>query len=122
MDDETLLLKALRRMLMEHHDVDLAATADDALSKLGTAAAGASAPYDVVLCDLQMPEVSGVQLFKEVGTRWPPMVEKFIFFSGGAFSEEAKAFVDEAKRPFMSKPFGAAQVLSMIDERLGTGS
>ena len=92
-DDEALLLKAYRRMLAEAHElVDRAGrrTRRWACSK-------SDSGFDVVLCDLQMPEMSGMELHAAVAralSRRSP--NRFVFVTGGAFSGDARRFLEEA--------------------------
>jgi signal transduction histidine kinase len=98
-DDEALLLKAYRRMLIDHHDLE---------AKLGARAAmrhfEEDRAYEVVLCDLQMPEMSGAELYAAVKERWPSLAERFIFITGGAFSPEAAASSTAAASPASTSP------------------
>jgi signal transduction histidine kinase len=114
-DDETLLLKAYRRMLSEHHDVVLAAGGQDALSLLEEDRA-----FDVVLCDLQMPEVSGADVYRQVSQRWPGLEQRFIIITGGAFSPEGRRFLDEGLVTSVNKPFQLAEILELIERRVAT--
>src|SRR5206468_8376624 len=90
-DDEALLLKAYRRMLGDVHDVQTAVGAHEALRVLA-----ADRGFDVVLCDLQMPDVSGAELYGNVRLRYPELASRFIFVTGGAFSSDAKRFLEES--------------------------
>jgi signal transduction histidine kinase/two-component SAPR family response regulator len=112
-DDEALLLKAYRRMLVDHHDVEIALGATDALRLLE-----ANQGYDVILCDLQMPEMSGAELYWVVKERWPALAERFIIITGGAFSVEAKKFIDEEAVARINKPFHLHELLDLVDRRV----
>ena len=85
-DDEALLLKAYRRMLGDMHDVQTAVGAQEALRVLAN-----DRQFDAILCDLQMPDVSGAELYGTVRLRYPALAERFIFVTGGAFSERCQA-------------------------------
>src|SRR5262249_38893292 len=65
-DDEALLLKAYRRMLSDVHEVVTALGGHEALRTLQH-----DASFDVILCDLQMPEMSGMDLHTAVQVRFP---------------------------------------------------
>ena len=65
-DDEALLLKAYRRMLTDAHELVTALGGHEALGVLQK-----DARFDVVLCDLQMPEMSGMELHAAVTERYP---------------------------------------------------
>ncbi len=113
-DDEALLLKAYRRMLIEHHDVEIALGAKEALRLLEE-----ERTFDVVLCDLQMPDITGGEFHHMVKTRWPALAERFIFITGGAFSTEARRFLDESDLPRIHKPFQLADILELIHSSAG---
>jgi signal transduction histidine kinase/ActR/RegA family two-component response regulator len=111
-DDEALLLKAYRRMLIDHHDVQLATCGRDALGVLEQ-----DQQFDVILCDLQMPEMSGADVYRAVARRWPGLEQRFIVITGGAFSPEARRFLDESVVTSLNKPFHLDEILDIIDRR-----
>jgi signal transduction histidine kinase len=112
-DDEALLLKAYRRMLSEHHEVVLAGGGDDALDLLSK-----DQKFDVILCDLQMPEISGADVYREVSRRWPGLEHRFIVITGGAFSPEGRRFLEEGLVTSVNKPFQLAEILELIERRV----
>jgi CheY-like chemotaxis protein len=113
-DDEALLLKAYQRMLSNHHDVEIKLGGREALRLFGQDRA-----FDVVLCDLQMPEMSGIELFATVQQQWPELASKFIFITGGAFSPEARRFLENPSVICINKPFQIRELMDLIDARLG---
>jgi signal transduction histidine kinase len=112
-DDEALLLKAYRRMLGDVHDVQTAVGAQEALRVLAT-----DREFDVVLCDLQMPDVSGAELYATVRGRFPGLADRFIFVTGGAFSTDAKRFLEESSCRVINKPFRVEELLSIIERKV----
>jgi signal transduction histidine kinase/ActR/RegA family two-component response regulator len=111
-DDEVLLLKAYRRMLVEHHDIELAYSGAEALSLLDR-----DRGFDVILCDLQMPEMSGADVYRTVAERWPGLEQRFIIITGGAFSSEARRFIEEGTVTCVNKPFQLDEILEIIERR-----
>jgi CheY-like chemotaxis protein len=111
-DDEALLLKAYRRMLSDVHEVVTALGGRDALLILEK-----GNDFDVILCDLQMPEMSGMELFLSVKSLYPELADRFIFVTGGAFSVEAKRFLEQAVF-CLSKPFRVDELLVVIEQRI----
>jgi len=109
-DDEVLLLKAYRRMLIDHHDVVTESAGLLALSRLEQDAA-----FDIVLCDLHMPGMNGASFFEKVQSRWPGLSSKFIFITGGAFTSETKAFLAQAASHCINKPFHLDELLKLIE-------
>ena len=108
---------AYRRMLVEHHDVDVALGGQEALRLLES-----GQDYDVILCDLQMPEMSGAELYRTVKERWPARAERFIIITGGAFSAEAKKFIDEVPVTRINKPFQLEELLELVDRRVAAAT
>jgi signal transduction histidine kinase len=115
-DDEALLLKAFQRMLASHHDIETKLGAREALRCFGQ-----DRQFDVVLCDLQMPDMSGVELYASVKQQWPELAERFIFITGGAFSAEARRFLEDPNIACINKPFQLRELLELIEVRTGGG-
>jgi signal transduction histidine kinase len=99
-DDEPALCQIVHRILHPEHEVVTALDARLALKML------ASAPsFDVVLCDLMMPEMSGMDFFAKLAETSPKLAERVIFLTGGAFSSRAAQFLDSVPNARLDKPF-----------------
>ena len=109
-DDEALLLKAYRRMIGDVHDLTTALGGHEALRLLER-----EPSFDVILCDLQMPEMSGMELHAAVRARMPGLAERFVFVTGGAFSSDARRFLEESVAAVIQKPFRLEDLLALID-------
>jgi signal transduction histidine kinase/ActR/RegA family two-component response regulator len=114
-DDEALLLKAYRRMLGDRHELITALGGQEALHELE-----ADPAFDVVLCDLQMPGMSGMELHAAVRERFPALADRFVFVTGGAFSVEARRFLDTSVAAVINKPFRIEDLLTLV-ERTASG-
>jgi DNA-binding NtrC family response regulator len=112
-DDEALLLKAYRRMLADVHDIVTALGGRDALLILEK-----DRYFDMVLCDLQMPEMSGMELYSAVKSLYPELGDRFVFVTGGAFSAEAKRFLEQSIT-CLGKPFRIEELLAVIENKIG---
>jgi PAS domain S-box-containing protein len=112
-DDEIEVGQAVRRILRRRHDVDAVQRADVALQLLTTT------PYDVILCDVMMPEMTGMEFFERLRAQMPVLAGKVIFISGGVFSPEARDFLQKQDRPTVQKPFEARALRGLIDEVVG---
>lgn len=114
-DDVPILGRSIARMLREH-DVTFVARAEDAFARLV-----ANETFDVVLCDLQMPEIGGRGVLERIETDWPDLASKMIFMTGGAFTPEARKFLEESPQTVLSKPFSLgelrAAIGALVDER-----
>ncbi|MDQ2643155.1 MAG: ATP-binding protein [Myxococcota bacterium] len=111
-DDEPLLGHTLSFAFRGKHDVVVAASGRDALNRLAT-----DAMYDLVLCDLMMPDVSGQRVFEAVEKDHPNLVPRFVFMTGGAFTERAQAFLDQHRGRAIEKPFTMADVERLLTEQ-----
>jgi signal transduction histidine kinase/ActR/RegA family two-component response regulator len=109
-DDEALLLKAYRRMLGDAHELTTALGGTEALRVLERDTA-----FDAVLCDLQMPEMSGMEVHAAVRERYPALADRFIFVTGGAFSSDARKFLEDSVSTVIQKPFRLEDMMALID-------
>jgi two-component system NtrC family sensor kinase len=112
-DDEAGTTKALVRVFRrDGHVPDTASNGREALDKLR------SRSYDLILCDLRMPELDGPSLYRTLACERPHLQQRFIFLTGDTLSPEAKAFLDEAHAPYLAKPFRAAEIRRLVQQTL----
>jgi two-component system NtrC family sensor kinase len=112
-DDEPGIARALAHLLRrDGHAVDTAANGQLALGKLRAQA------YDLVLCDLRMPDLDGPGLYQALQQQPPPRLPRVIFLTGDTLSPEARTFLEHAGVPRQSKPFRAAEVRRLISQVL----
>ena len=100
-------------MLSAEHDVELAASAGDALARVR-----AGQPFDVIVCDLMMPQMTGMDLHAELLRLSPELAARVVFITGGAFTAGARAFLDAVPNHRIEKPFGAQQLRAVINDRI----
>ncbi len=110
-DDEVNVCAALRRALAAHHDVVAITSAREALSRLLSGEA-----FDLVLCDVMMPEMTGEELHAELERLRPGVAGKIAFMTGGAFSPEARAFLDRVANRRIDKPVDLQALHRLIAE------
>ncbi len=99
-DDEPEIRRALRRQLGRTHAISMSSNGREALQRFAM-----GERFDVVLCDLLMPEVNGMELFHELEQQYPEQADRVIFITGGATSEAAQAFVENHRDRVIGKPF-----------------
>ncbi|MCL2447834.1 MAG: ATP-binding protein [Polyangiaceae bacterium] len=114
-DDERLVGEAIARSLSEDNDVEIVTEASEALERIG-----AGQKYDVVLCDLMMPVMTGMDLYAEIMRTEPKLGGRLIFMTGGAFTPRARAFVESVVNPCLEKPLDMAKLRSLVT-RAGAG-
>jgi CheY-like chemotaxis protein len=110
-DDEPLLGQTLTFAFSGRHDIVLATSGREAIRRLAE-----DAHYDLVLCDLMMPDVSGPKVFEAVERDHPELVSRFAFMSGGAFTERAQEFLEHYSGRRIDKPFTIADVERLLAE------
>jgi len=110
-DDEPLLGRAIASTLEPDHETVTTRSAREALARLQ-----AGERYDVILCDLIMPELTGMDFYEALIEVAPDQRERIIFLTGGAFTERARSFLEVGDRRVLVKPFDAAALLSAISE------
>ncbi|MEO6773726.1 MAG: response regulator [Kofleriaceae bacterium] len=113
-DDEDSLVQAIRRYLSQEHEVDGTTSARQAIDMLAR-----GERYDAIVCDLMMPQVTGMDVYAAVMKLDPAMAERMIFVTGGAFTESARHFLD-ALPPgrHIEKPFDLKALRAVINERI----
>ncbi|APR82175.1 Sensory box histidine kinase/response regulator [Minicystis rosea] len=108
-DDEPLIGAALRRALAAHEVTVVSG---------GVAAVGviqeASAPFDLVLCDVMMPDLSGPGVYASVREKCPEILSRFVFITGGVIHETCRRFLASVSNPVLSKPFDLSQVRDLV--------
>jgi len=113
-DDEPLVGRSIRRAL-RGHDVQVLANGTEAVARLA-----AEDSFDLCFCDLMMPEMSGMEVYRRVTARWPERASRFVFMTGGAFSPEARDFLADTAAPCLEKPFELRQIRELVAARAGT--
>mgnify|MGYP002363314360 FL=1 len=108
-DDEPTVANALRRALAREHEVTAVFAAEDALQL-----ADQHTEFDVVLCDLMMPGLSGADLYEALKERAPTLAQRMVFMTGGAYTRTARAFVEHPARILLDKPFDLGAVRALL--------
>jgi DNA-binding NtrC family response regulator len=109
-DDEPLMLEALRRLLKRHHQVELTTSPTQALERLSKR----TSHYDAVLCDLTMGELSGMELYAEVARVNPDQARRMLFLTGGAATPAGRRFTAEHAGRCLTKPFDSDNLLRAV--------
>jgi len=108
-DDEPLVGEAVARSLAEDNDVQIVTDAKQGLARIE-----AGEKFDVILCDLMMPVMTGMDLYAEVVRRAPKLAGKIVFMTGGAFTPRARAFLESVVNPCLEKPLDMPKLRSIL--------
>ena len=112
-DDEPAICASLKRLFARHHAVTTVTTAMAALTLFNS-----GERYDVVLCDLMMPEMGGIDLHQEVTRVAPDQAIKFVFMSGASLSSHAATFLAAMPNTLLHKPFDMRRLAELVRDRL----
>ncbi|MBK8171213.1 MAG: response regulator [Sandaracinaceae bacterium] len=111
-DDEAAVGRALGRLIGTDHKVTLLTSGTDAVKHLLE-----GADYDMIFCDVMMPDVGGIEVYEAIGKARPELLSRIVFMTGGVFSDRAREFFGQNEIRFLDKPFDVAQVREMLDSR-----
>jgi signal transduction histidine kinase len=114
-DDEETLGRMLQRTLAPSHDAVYMTNGLEVLNRLDR-----GEQYDLILSDLIMPEMTGMDLHAEISKRSEELARKMVFMTGGAFTHESRRFLDACANPRIDKPVDIEQLKRLIAERVGT--
>jgi two-component system, cell cycle sensor histidine kinase and response regulator CckA len=111
-DDEPRLGEAIRDMIGAEHETSVVTTGTEALTMLMREPDDTR--YDLILCDLHMPEISGMDLHEKLLHLRPVMADRIVFMTGGAFTERSREFVSRIKNPCIDKPIDMSQLRQLV--------
>jgi len=110
-DDEPQIVQLLAWAL-DAHEVTTASDGRQALSQVR------DHTPDVIVCDLMMPEVTGMMLHEILAAEHPELLDRIVFLTGGAYTAAAQAFVERDDVVCLTKPFSVAEVRALVDEAM----
>jgi PAS domain S-box-containing protein len=107
-DDESLVLEAMERVLSEEHDVVAVGSGRAGLQRIE------EGRFDVVICDLLMPEMSGADFWAELHRRDPDLAARTVLVTGAGLLEDARSAMGAFEGPIVEKPFTAADLRAAV--------
>ena len=112
-DDEPAILQFLTQVLTEEgHRVETVDNAADALDRLK------SERYDLILLDIKLPEVSGIELYKRTQKIAKSLARRVVFITGDVIGADTKNFLARTKALYITKPFDTEQLKKDINDIL----
>ncbi len=108
-DDEPNILRAMDRLLGREHEVTCAQSGHDAIALVD-----AGHEYDIIFCDVMMPDLSGMDVWEHLDDR---LRRRVVFMTGGTFSERASEFMERVKPQVLDKPVTLTTLLKVIARR-----
>jgi two-component system NtrC family sensor kinase len=112
-EDERALAAAVAEALTDAGlEVDHAGDGQEALACLR------NTNYDVVICDLKMPRVDGMTLYRAIAAATPSLARRVIFVTGDVAGTDAERFLEESGCRWLAKPFRLSDLLRAVRETL----
>jgi CheY-like chemotaxis protein len=113
-DDEPLVARGVTRLLEGECSAESTSSAKEALERLSK-----GERFDLLLCDVMMPEMSGEAFFHQLATVAPDQRERVVFITGGVFTIEARAFLESLPPGrCVFKPLAAEVLRALVREQL----
>ena len=98
-------------MIGTEHDTSVITTGTDALAALMREPEEC---YDIILCDLHMPEISGMDLHEKLVELRPTIADRMVFMTGGAFTARSRDFIGRVKNTCIDKPIDLRQLRTLV--------
>jgi len=108
-DDEPGIAAVFRRIIGRSHEVVVAQSGREALALLERDDA-----FDRIFCDLMMADLTGMDVYEALAQWRPDCLERFVFMTGGSFTERARTFLQTVPLPRIDKPFEPAIIRELI--------
>jgi two-component system, NtrC family, sensor kinase len=108
-DDEPLIQRTITRVLEGEHVFTLRSSAPDALALIR-----AGQRFDVIVSDIAMPVLSGVELHDALLGFAPDQAGRMIFITGGGFSQSTTDFLETVRERRLWKPFSVLALRERI--------
>jgi two-component system NtrC family sensor kinase len=108
-DDDVLVARTMVRLL-KGHQVETVTSGQAALARLLSEDPG----IDLVLCDLMMPDMSGMELFEKIEQSKPALAERFVFISGGGVNERSRQFIESHRERVLPKPIDTRAITRVL--------
>lgn len=113
-EDESSIREICKRVLTaDGYDVTLAK--DGKIAEMLIA----ENKYDLILCDIRLPKVSGIDCYIFLQQEYYEQSKKMIFMTGSIMSSETTNFLEKSGRPYILKPFRPSELLELIHTNLG---
>ena len=109
-DDESAIRSAMVRMLREHKVIDVA-NGTEAKNLLTV-----DAQFDLILCDVMMSNMSGIDLHEWLTSAHPRLAEQFIFITGGAFTPRAREYLNNVDNYIIERPFNVTNFRRLVHD------
>ena len=113
-DDEPLILRVVTALLAPEHEVTCESRGRDALERIR-----GGQRFDAILCDLMMPDATGMDVYDGILQIAPGQAAAMIFLTGGAFTARAQQFLERIPNAALQKPFDGTALKARVRKLVG---
>jgi CheY-like chemotaxis protein len=110
-DDEESLGQAVRRFLATDHEVEAVTSGREVLERITS-----GIRYDVILCDLMMPQMTGMEVHAAILRIDPDQARRIVFLTGGAFTQSAREYLESVPNQRIEKPFDLKSLRNLVND------
>jgi DNA-binding response OmpR family regulator len=108
-EDEAGIGEFCHRVLSSHgHRVDVAANGKVAQDMIKIK------EYDLLLVDIRMPVMDGVELYRWLNEQYPQIASRVIFITGSTLGQDTLNFLNQTRRPFLLKPLSTDKLIGLV--------
>lgn len=109
-DDDPVVTRMLCRVL-SRHTVVVSHSGPNAIERLKQGS------FDLILCDMTMPGMSGIEFYAAVKAISPALTQRIVFMTGGAFTAESHEFLARFPNSWLEKPFDIGTLRALVRAR-----
>jgi CheY-like chemotaxis protein len=108
-DDEPIIVRLVAKCLAPGAEVVGETDSARALEKI------LAEPFDVIVCDVMMPGLTGIDLHERVARDRPEAAARFVFMTGGTFTTRAREYLALVPNRQLDKPFTVGRVVASVE-------
>jgi two-component system NtrC family sensor kinase len=108
-DDEPGIAAVFKRIIGRSHEVVVVSSGREALALLEKDDA-----FDRIFCDLMMADLTGMDVYEVLSSRRQECLDRFVFMTGGSFTERARTFLQTVPFPRIDKPFDPEHIRTLV--------
>ena len=112
-DDERLVAESLERVLSSEFTVTAVTHPEQALAGIAS-----GETFDVILCDVMMPNIHGVELRNRIEAVAPDQAARIVFVTGGIVIPEVRALLERVPNAWLEKPIDIEGLRELIRRRM----